>query len=799
MRLIHYRFGDFVLDPAGRELTRCGERVALPLKSLECLVYLVANRQRAVGRDELVSAVWGRAEVSDTVITQTLRRARKALDDAGDRQAVIRTVSGFGYRWVAEVEEVDAQATVGVPEPVPAPEPASMPDADADAEVDAEFEEEADADAVADAERVPAPASTPVRSRRWRPGWVAGALALMLTLGLGAAGLWYLQHAARTAEVEAVDNRVAVLPVRVEPVDAELSWVRLGAMEYAAERLRSARLRVTPTDQVLHLDAVLQRSSPNATDPTALRDLRIRSDARWLIVPSARRVGSQWRVQLRSVGRDDDISVEGTGDTALQAMAVATDSWLRRVGRKAPVAAVPTAVQEHLRRIDAELDAGQLDAARTQIKDAPAGLRDTPMLRVREGQLEYRAGHMDAAARLFQAALAQAGPIESGVRAKGLMGLGAVALRDGQPEQAKRHYSEALEAAKTTASTQDVSLLGNAYNGRGVAQVQLGQLDAAVADLGHARIAMQRSGDVVSAAMVGSNLGRLEALRNHWPQALQEFDNAAEVFRRYQVYDYFVATLVSKANAELAVVQPDAAARTVERSEELLQRVEDTQLLAVARTAQVEVALANGQLARARELLRVMPTSGMAGQSLVRLQMADALARGDQAGGAQLAARLPDLAELLQPATLAVAVQAAGSRAAAQRWMTRYEAQQPPQQALQATAAWSVAAVLARFGDSIRALQAADAALTIANRDGSPSERIRANLLRARILIDAGRLDDATAVLGELDAYTAVDYRVAWFAWTLYTRRGEVDLASSAEKQARALAGERALEAVPLL
>ncbi|WP_313459313.1 winged helix-turn-helix domain-containing protein [Stenotrophomonas sp.] len=771
MRLIHYRFGDFVLDPAGRELTRCGERVALPLKSLECLVYLVAHRQRAVGRDELVSAVWGRAEVSDTVITQTLRRARKALDDAGDRQAVIRTVSGFGYRWVAEVEEVDGQATVEVMEPVPAP---AEPDA-------------------------PVTVVTPVRRPRWRAGRVVVVLALVLILGLGAAGVWYLQHAAGTAEVEAIDNRVAVLPVRVEPVNSELSWVRLGAMEYAAERLRSARLLVAPTDQMLHLDAVLQRSSPTATDPSALRDLRIRSDARWLIVPTARRVGAQWRVQLRSVGRDDDISVEGTGDTALQAMAVATDSWLRRVGRKAPAAAVPTAVQEHLRRIDAELDAGQLDAARTQIEAAPAGLRGTPILLVREGQLAYRAGHMEAAARSFQRALALAGADEPGVRAKGLMGLGAVALRDGEPEQAKRHYSDALEAAKATASTQDVSLLGNAYNGRGVAHVQLGHLDAAVADLGHARIAMQRSGDVVSAAMVGSNLGRLEALRNHWPQATQEFDSAAEVFRRYQVYDYFVATLVSKANAELAVVQPAAAARTVERSEQLLQHVEDPRLLAVARTAQVEVALANGQLVRARELLKAMPTSGMTGQSLVRLQMADALARGDQAGAGRLAARLPDLAETLESATLVVAVQAAGSRAAAQRWVTRYDAQQPPQQALQVASAWSLAAMEARFGDSARALQAADTALTVANRDGSPSERVRANLLRARVLMDAGRLDDATAVLGELDAYAAVDYRVAWFAWTLYTRRGEVDLANNAEQQARALAGERALEPVPVL
>ncbi|MEK0265952.1 winged helix-turn-helix domain-containing protein [Stenotrophomonas rhizophila] len=97
-----------------RELSRSGERLALPLKSLECVVYLVTHRERAVGRDELVSAVWGRADVSDTVITQTMRRARKALDDAGDRQTMIRTVPGFGYRWAAPVEEVDASAPLAI-------------------------------------------------------------------------------------------------------------------------------------------------------------------------------------------------------------------------------------------------------------------------------------------------------------------------------------------------------------------------------------------------------------------------------------------------------------------------------------------------------------------------------------------------------------------------------------------------------------------------------------------------------------------------------------------------------------
>ena len=53
-----YRFGDFRLAPAARELWQDDRLVALPPKSLDCLIYLVEHRERAVGRDELISAVW---------------------------------------------------------------------------------------------------------------------------------------------------------------------------------------------------------------------------------------------------------------------------------------------------------------------------------------------------------------------------------------------------------------------------------------------------------------------------------------------------------------------------------------------------------------------------------------------------------------------------------------------------------------------------------------------------------------------------------------------------------------------
>ena len=83
MTASRYLFRDFCLDPAARELRRNGELVALPISALDCLAYLIAHRERAVGRDELIAAVWGRADVADTLLAQTVLRIRRTLGDAG--------------------------------------------------------------------------------------------------------------------------------------------------------------------------------------------------------------------------------------------------------------------------------------------------------------------------------------------------------------------------------------------------------------------------------------------------------------------------------------------------------------------------------------------------------------------------------------------------------------------------------------------------------------------------------------------------------------------------------------------
>ena len=136
----NYSFGDYTLDLKRGALLRAGADVRLRPKSYEVLRLLVERHGELVTKEELLSAVWGHAVVTDGAVVQCLIDARRAIGDQS--QAIIRTVPRRGYIFDSPVIESAAVAPASKDEivasgvtanPAPTPAPMAAPTASAGA------------------------------------------------------------------------------------------------------------------------------------------------------------------------------------------------------------------------------------------------------------------------------------------------------------------------------------------------------------------------------------------------------------------------------------------------------------------------------------------------------------------------------------------------------------------------------------------------------------------------------------------------------------------------------------------
>ena len=107
------RFAGCELDLARVVLRRDGEEVKLEPKAFDLLAYLVERRGAVVRKEELLDAVWGDRFVSESALTSRIKAVRQAVNDDGARQAIIRTVHGKGYEFIAPVETVSRFDPIG--------------------------------------------------------------------------------------------------------------------------------------------------------------------------------------------------------------------------------------------------------------------------------------------------------------------------------------------------------------------------------------------------------------------------------------------------------------------------------------------------------------------------------------------------------------------------------------------------------------------------------------------------------------------------------------------------------------
>lgn len=785
MARLLYRFGDCTVDPAARELRRAGEAVTLSPKVFDSLAYLIAHRERAVGRDELIAAVWGRADVTDALLGQVMLKARRAVGDTGDEQNAIRTIPRFGYRWVADIdveERVERAPGAEAAPPAPTEADTSLPQA------------------------AVAPAQTPHGrgdgSRR--PALLLGCAALAAVV-LAAGFFVALRRAPAPAPAESprqVGTDVfAVLPVNVDG-GAEWSWLRFGLMDLIATELRGAGLAVVPSETMVALTRSAGQQAP------AGGDVRTATGARRMLVSSARRSDVGWRVrlELQDSASADVIEVEAQRSDAAAAARAAAVQLLIRLGKPASdIAAGASSSFEDIRqRAEAALLSDELDTARRIIETAPADMRNAPELRLRLAQVDFRSGRMASARQRLDSLLADVKPESDPVlRALVLTVSSSVAIHLGDIVAASRDCSE---ATALLADRRAPDVLGRALTACGIADASTGRFDAAMNAFAQARVALTVTGDALSLARIEANEGLMENTRGRYAEGLAIMRRSEERFRRLGGRSEMMMAIDDQIDALLALLQPTEALATSERSWALLPQISNTDLRRSLQVQHARALAANGRIGEAAALLvriadeatpgQDQPVLGQARAEQARIELATGReqASAEHARAAVDALAGPDKARaragawLTRVRALRASAHADEAAAEAQRfalWAASMQVPAPPLLAALADAelSWN--------GQRDRATAAYERALAEAERAGVPADIAEVAVSWGNALIDAGETERAGAVVGRVQRWADADFPSSLVQARLYRALGQDEASRSALQRVRRLAGER--------
>jgi len=767
-----YRFADCRIDPARRELWRAGQLVELPPPVFDFLAYLIERHERAVGRDELVAAVWGKTAVSDTLLGQTVLRLRRELGDDAREQRLLRTIPRFGYRWVAPLEVSNGEQQPSVA--VAAAQAPTVPPVDA------------------------AKPAAPNRSRiRWL---MAGAVAAVAI----AFALFIRPPLAPRPAPQRANPPSAVLPAEVDS-SAEWAWTRLGVMDMVATRLRSSGVPSVPSEQVV---ALLNQPPANRVD------LRAATAAEWLVTPRVHRDGDSWQISLDAVdGGGHRFTAAARANDLGHAARAATDQLLAAIGVQTAPPDGDAPYAEFIQRVDAAVLSDDAEGARRLIDQASAEQRRSPELRLRLAKLDFRAGKLGAAreqlTRLLDEAPANTAPR---LRASILNGLGAVAIRADQPQLAQAHFGAAIELL---AQQHDAEQLGQAYLGRAAAAADQHRFNNAGADYARARIAFRDAGDALAQLRVVANEGFVDLDQDRPAQALPQLRTASDGFRRWGALNETIFAQIGVIASHLALLDARAALEAADAASPLAQRVQNTGVLDSLALARARALAATGRLREARESLARLRGGGS--DALTRAIAASVLARleldaGNLAAAQTLAAEA--VAALVAPGV-------AGPRAEA--WLTQIRVllergdAEPAQRALLAFESWSrqqgeprglVYAQLARaehahrFGADAAGWRAEFVtARDLAAKSGVPLEIAAVARSHADALLGARDTEGASVEIGRVARWAESDFACAVLEARLHTALGHDAARQAALARARDLAGERTLpvDTLPLL
>ena len=92
--------GPFVMNTRNHTLEKNGNRIRLTQVEYAILKLFMQNPGRALSREDILSAVWGREYEGELkIVDVNIRRLRIKVEDDATTPRYITTVWGFGYKW----------------------------------------------------------------------------------------------------------------------------------------------------------------------------------------------------------------------------------------------------------------------------------------------------------------------------------------------------------------------------------------------------------------------------------------------------------------------------------------------------------------------------------------------------------------------------------------------------------------------------------------------------------------------------------------------------------------------------
>ena len=98
--------GPFRVDLKSRRITKDGEPLNITQVEYHILEYFIRHKDNAVDRRTLLNKIWGESYYGDDkIVDVNIRRIRMKIEEDPSDPKYIRTVYGFGYKWVENSEE----------------------------------------------------------------------------------------------------------------------------------------------------------------------------------------------------------------------------------------------------------------------------------------------------------------------------------------------------------------------------------------------------------------------------------------------------------------------------------------------------------------------------------------------------------------------------------------------------------------------------------------------------------------------------------------------------------------------